>query len=256
VLFRYKSKKLHFFKHFTITIKKTKTLHEIMLKAITFDSDMTLVDFWDFKIKATDAAAKAMVKAGLNMTVKKCQKELFEHYLPDIEGDKVFGDFLKKKKQCTNKILAAGINAYLKEKYSNIKAFPGVKRTLLKLKKKGLKIAVVSDAPKLKCYMRLDAIGLSDVFDVVVAYDDTNVRKPSFRPFLMALKKLGVRPSEAMHVGDAPDKDIKGAVKMGMVSCFAKYGFTKRFNHGGYYKADHVLDKFEDVLSVVKELTG
>ena len=224
-----------------------------MLKAITFDVDMTLVDFWGFKKFASDAAAKAMVKSGLNMSVSKCKKLLFDHYITDIEGDMVLGGFLKKINQYDERILAAGINAYLKAKYAHLEAYTGAKRVLNNLKKKGLKLGVISDAPKLKMLMRLDAIGLAGLFDVILGFEDTKVHKPSFLPFIKALKKLKVKPAEAMHVGDWPERDIKGAKKIGMKSCLANYGY-KKVNPGKYVEPDFVIEKLSDLIKVVDRL--
>ncbi|MCX8147052.1 MAG: HAD-IA family hydrolase, partial [Candidatus Woesearchaeota archaeon] len=174
-----------------------------MLKAITFDLDQTLIDFMKFKKKATAAAASAMIKAGFKGSRKRLEKELFDFYLKHgIESEDAFQEFLKRHNSYNERILAAAINAYIKTKYKNLKPYPKVKRTLKKLKRKGYKLAVISDAPKLKAYIRLDEMKIADLFDVVVGIDDTGREKPSKLPFKKALKALNVRPSEAMHVGD------------------------------------------------------
>ena len=87
-----------------------------MIKAILFDLDMTLIDFLKLKRFGSKAAVSAMVKAGLEMDKEKAQEELYKFYLTDIEGDKVFENFLKKHNQYSDRICAAGVNAYLKEK--------------------------------------------------------------------------------------------------------------------------------------------
>ena len=181
-----------------------------MIKAITFDLDMTLIDFISYKRKATSAAASAMIKAGFRGNRKKLRKELFDFYLSyGIESDDPFGKFLRKHKSYSERTLAAAINAYLKSKYSNLKPYPKVKQTLKRLKQKGYKLAIVTDAPKLKAYIRLDEMGIADLFDVVVGLEDTGRHKPSKLPFKKALKDLGVKPCDAMHVGDWREKDLK-----------------------------------------------
>lgn len=221
-----------------------------MIKALTFDLDNTLIDFMKMKREASDAAAKAMVKAGLNQPLKKCKEELFNYYLKDIEGNKVFQRFLKVRNCYSDKILAAGINAYLKAKETNLKPYPKVKQTLLKLKKKGIKLAIVTDAPRLKAYRRLDAIGLAKIFDVVIGYEDTKRKKPSKVPFLRALKILKVKPSEAMHIGDRPERDLKGAKAAGMKTCLADYGYIHQ-PHKGFIKPDHKIKKIEQLLKIL-----
>jgi len=77
------------------------------IKAVIFDLDNTLLDFWKMKIKCTEATAKAMIKAGLKLPLKQAEEELFREYMKNIEGERVFQTFLKKKKQFDEKILAA-----------------------------------------------------------------------------------------------------------------------------------------------------
>jgi putative hydrolase of the HAD superfamily len=219
-----------------------------MIKSITFDLDMTLIDFMKMKTLASNAAAKAMIKAGLKMPLKQCQEELFSYYITDIEGEKVFQNFLKAKNGYSQRILAAGINAYLKIKQKNLKPYPNVKKTLKILKKRKIKLGIITDAPKLKAYMRLDAIGICDYFDVVVGKEDTGKLKPSKHPFKKALSLLGTKANENMHVGDWPQRDIIGAKSIGMVTCLALYGYDKKFE---YVKADYEIKSFDEILKIV-----
>jgi len=210
---------------------------------------MTLIDFMKMKSKASDAAAKAMVKAGLDMPVEKAKKRLFETYLEvGIESETVFQKFLKENNAYSERILAAAINAYLRTKYRHMKAYPDVAPTLKKIKEMGIKIAIVTDAPRLKAYQRLDIMGIADMFDAVVGFEDTGKTKPSTLPFEKALTILGVRPQEAMHVGDWPERDVLGARKLGIKTCLAKYGF----HMGKYIKADYEINSFKELLEVVK----
>lgn len=217
----------------------------IMIKAITFDLDNTLIDFMKMKKASSNAAAKAMVKAGLNMKVRKAEKELFEEYIKDIEGNHAFQDFLKKHDIHDERILAAAINAHTLTKLKYLKPFPNVKPVLKKLKEKGLKLAIVTDAPRLKAFQRLDAMGIVDFFDVVVGIEDTGKMKPSPFPFKKALKMLGVEPKEAIHIGDWPDKDILGAKRLGMKTCFARYGYLGR---GKVVMADFKIERFDEII--------
>lgn len=120
---------------------------KFMLKAVLFDLDNTLLDFFKLKKKASDSAVSAMIKAGLKLPLKKTQEELFRKYLKNIEGERVFTKFLKEKKQFDEKILAAGLNAYLKTKPKYLKSYPEVRQTLVKLKKKKIKLGLITNAP-------------------------------------------------------------------------------------------------------------
>lgn len=196
------------------------------ITALLFDLDNTLIDFTKFKKKATYAAAKAMVKAGLKTDPKKLGQKLLKfYYTHGIESDNAFEQYLLKEfKRIDYRVLAAGVNAYLREKYLHLKPYPGVVKTLQILRKKGLKLGVVSDGLRLKVWMRLNAADLDSFFHAVVTFDDTGVKKPAKEPFLKACKLLRVKPEECLMVGDWLERDIEGARRLGMKTCLASYG--------------------------------
>ena len=133
--------------------------------------------------------------------------------------------------------------------------YPGTKRTLIKLKEKGLKLAVVSDAPKIKAWLRLNAMRIDDFFDVVVAKEDTGHLKPSRLPFSAALKQLNLQAEECLMVGDWPEKDIKGASQLGIRTCFAKYGYASVHpTHANQTKQTQKKIKADFTINSVEEL--
>ena len=150
------------------------------------------------KREASAAAANAMIEAGLQDTPEELSEKLFTFYLDHgIESDNAFEEYLKQEYKAVNyRILAAAVNAYLKEKYLNLKPYPGVFDTLRELKRQEYKLGVVTDGPRLKAWMRLNEAGLDSYFDEVVTYDDTGRRKPAKEPFLLICEKLAVKPEE------------------------------------------------------------
>lgn len=213
------------------------------------------MDFMKMKRIASEQAASAMVDSGLHMDKQDASQALFEMYLDiGIESDVVFSAFLEKfhgKREA--KMLSAAINRYLVAKSAFLDPYPRVIPTFIQLIKWGIKLAIVTDAPRLKAWQRLSAMRLSHFFDVVVTFDDTLKRKPHRAPFENALKKLGLKPEECMMVGDWIGRDIEGAKKVGVKTCFARYGWQKALggdpNKSG---ADYVIDKFDEILDVIQ----
>jgi len=220
-----------------------------MLKAIIFDLDNTLIDFMKLKHISIEAAASAMIDAGLKQNMEKIIKRLFQLY--DIYGYEDQTIFQKYLKETINKIdfriLAHGINAYRKARSGFLEPFPHVLETLINLKYKGLKLAIVSDAPRLKAWLRLTAMKIDSFFDAVVTFDDTKKTKPSRKPFEVALKQLKLPPTDCLMVGDMPQRDIAGAQKLGMITCFARYGNSNK-NHK--IKADFEIDDIQEILNI------
>jgi HAD superfamily hydrolase (TIGR02253 family) len=222
-----------------------------MIKAITFDLDNTLLDFFLMKEKATMAAAKAMIKAGLDIPLARLYKELFSFYLSDIEGNRVFGRFLRSKGKYSSKALSTAISAYNKAKKAYLKPYPGVRSTLAALKRKGLKLGVITDAPRLKAIHRLKGAGIWNYFDFVIGLEDTGRTKPSQLPFRKAINWLKLKPQEVMHVGDWCERDIKGAKSVGMKTCLVRYSKTK-YCPGKYVKPDYQIARFRDIRKILK----
>ncbi len=220
-----------------------------MIKAVLFDLDNTLIDFLKMKKHSCSAAIDAMIGAGLKVRHEKAIKVLFELYDKyGLEEKTIFQKFLKKLAgKIDYKILANGIVAYRRVRSGFLEPYPNVDYVLLKLKGRGIKLGIVTDAPKLKAWIRLAAMKLSNYFDVVVTFEDTKRLKPSKMPFEAALRQLKLKPSECLMVGDWPERDIKGAKAIGMQTCFARYGNP---NVKKSY-ADYEIFNIKELLDIV-----
>jgi len=95
--------------------------------------------------------------------------------------------------------------------------YPEVRDVLSELKARGLKIGLISNAYEEEINACLQKAGLgSAAFDVVVGVDTTQCMKPHPDIFKYALRKMKVRPEEAMFVGDDVEADYKGAGNVGI----------------------------------------
>ena len=224
-----------------------------MIKAIIFDLDNTLLDFIKMKQFSVKAAITAMNEAGLEVNEEKAYKDIFDLYVEKgWENQQVFDDYLNQTVgKVSNKILAAGIVSYRRAREATLLVYPNVNKTLIELIKMGIKLAVVSDAPSREAWMRLYYLNLHHVFEPVLTYDDTGVRKPSAKPFKMALDVLNVEPEEALMIGDWPDRDVVGAKQIGMKTIFARYGDTFGTIDSG---ADWDVNDIYEVVEIIKEL--
>ncbi|SVA50485.1 uncharacterized protein METZ01_LOCUS103339 [marine metagenome] len=226
-----------------------------MIKAIIFDLDNTLLDFVKMKQFAVKAAITAMIEAGLDVDEKKAYQDIFDLYIKKgWENQQVFDDYLNQTVgKVSNKILAAGIVSYRRAREATLLVYPNVNKTLIELIKMGIQLSVVSDAPSREAWMRLYYLNLHHVFDPVLTFDDTGVRKPSAKPFEMALDILQSSPDEVLMIGDWPERDVVGAKQIGMKTIFARYGDTFGTVDSG---ADWDVNDIYDLVSIVKELNN
>ncbi|MCU0638389.1 MAG: HAD-IA family hydrolase [Candidatus Krumholzibacteria bacterium] len=226
-----------------------------MIKLIIFDLDNTLTDFIGMKEDSIDAAVTAMIDAGLDFSAEKIRSEIFRIYDEEgIEYQKVFNRLLVDLVGAVDyRIMAAGIVSYRKAREAALVLYPHVNRTLLALIKKGLKLAVISDAPRQEAWMRLCYLQLQHLFDTVVAFEDSGEHKPSPVPFRMVLDQLGMKPEEALMVGDWPERDIAGASELGIRTVFARYGDTFGTKVSG---ADYDIDDIFELVGIVDGING
>ncbi len=228
------------------------------IKAVLFDLDNTLVDFLRMKRTSVDAAVSAMIDAGLPMEKEKALKLLWDLYDDyGIEYGNILQEFLNKALGRIDwKMLANGIIAYRRVKASFLEPYPHVMPTLIGLKAKGYKLAVVSDAPRMRAWLRLASMKLTDFFDVVVTMDDVSGKlKPDPAPYELALRKLGLKASEVVFVGDNPGRDILGAAKLGIKTVLAKYGVWTKPGKGSV-KPDYEVTDISELTGILRKLEG
>ncbi len=93
--------------------------------------------------------------------------------------------------------------------------FPDVHPALETLAAAGIRRAVISNwvwaLPEL-----LHDLDLAQHFEAVIASARVGYVKPQRQIFAHALELTGVRPGEAVHVGDSPDADVAGATAVGI----------------------------------------
>ncbi|MDP3027471.1 MAG: TIGR02253 family HAD-type hydrolase [Nanoarchaeota archaeon] len=226
----------------------------MVIKAILFDIDNTLIDFMQMKRKSCEAAVDAMIGAGLKVKKEEVLKTLYELYDKyGIEYQQIFQKLLKKLEgKIDYKIIASGVIAYRKVREFYLVLYPDVIPILINLKKK-YKLAVISDAPTLQAWTRLITMKIDPFFDVVITKGDVKKQKTYPTPFKVTLKKLKVKPEESLMLGDRIERDVNTAKKLGIKTCFARYGVENPPKHGKS-GADFEINNFSEILKVMEKL--
>lgn len=127
--------------------------------------------------------------------------------------------------------------------------FEGALETLKELKAMGIKIAVVTSKRRLMVERGLKKFGLFEYLDAVITPEDTERHKPDGEPALKACEVLGVRPEEAVMVGDS-HYDILCGKNAGTKTCAVKYTALP-LEELLSYKPDYVVDNILDLIPIV-----
>jgi len=93
--------------------------------------------------------------------------------------------------------------------------FPGGLELLESLRRRGLAVGIVSNWSQ-RLPGILAGLGVSERVDFVLASAIERMEKPAPEIFARACARAGVEPSEAVHVGDDVEKDVRGARAAGL----------------------------------------
>ena len=93
--------------------------------------------------------------------------------------------------------------------------YQGTVEVLERLKKGDKRLAIVSNWDS-RLYHLVEGLGLGNYFEFVLASAVVGYSKPSRKIFDEAVRRMGIRPGEAVHVGDSLEDDIRGASGAGI----------------------------------------
>jgi len=111
------------------------------------------------------------------------------------------------------------------------RVYPGALEVLEELKRRGKKIAVISNWDS-RLFNLCEGLGVKHYFEFILASAVFGASKPSPRIFEEALRKAGVKAREAVHVGDSLEDDIEGALGAGMKAILIDRGREPRKHPG------------------------
>jgi putative hydrolase of the HAD superfamily len=100
---------------------------------------------------------------------------------------------------------------------ASFRLYPGALELVRSLRALGLRIGVVSNwSPALPGV--LEGLGLARELDFQVISALERCEKPERAIFELALQRAGANPDEAAHVGDCPERDVRGAQALGILA--------------------------------------
>src|SRR5262249_23605550 len=121
------------------------------------------------------------------------------------------------------------------------------------LASQGVILCVVSNimrTPGVVLRKLLGRQGLLERFRILTFSDECGIRKPDPEIFRLTLRQIEVTPGEAVHVGDDPVLDVKGAKDAGLRAIY----LTGKSGFKGYPRPDAVIAGLAELPSAVRAL--
>ena len=167
----------------------------LMLKALLFDLDGTLAD--------TNSVHRVTWAEALRPYGYDVTWDFYREYITGRVTTEIVADLLPGFSAEEGREIIKNKEADFRERAVTLKPLPGLLDFVEKGREKGMKIALVTNAPKENASTVLRVLGLDDAFDPVILADEVGSGKPDPAPYNAALEALGVSAEEAVAFEDS-----------------------------------------------------
>lgn len=194
-----------------------------MLDALLLDLDGTILDTHDLLFRCYDHAVREVCG-------REGSRPVWETYLglPLRQVFVVtFDQYGRQADEATLQAASRCYRAFQRDNEATVQTYPGVRETLTELRRRGVRLAVVTTKFSETATRQLGAFGLAGFFEALVTGDQCVNCKPDAEPFLRALTALDVGADRAAGVGDSVH-DVNGSRAAGLLSVAACWGTMDR----------------------------
>lgn len=190
------------------------------------------------------------LKAAADALYRKAEK--LEHKDPDkaMELEMQADDVLASYDEACEEYLKVFAEHFM----DNSDPYPGMTETLDTLKKRGIRLACITNKPKVAAEKTLDKAFGHGYFDYIVCDDGIIPRKPDPAGCRIAADALNVGASEIIYIGDTKT-DMLTAANAGLKSVGCLYGFRdkKELEENG---AGYLISEPCELIKIIDELNG
>ena len=187
------------------------------MKAVIFDLDGTLLDTLDDLTDSINEMLnvfgyKAITREKVRAIIGSGAKKMISDALPEKLSDEKFVKCLEEYNRIYN---ASGS--------PKTKIFDGMDKVLVELKKRGYKLAVLSNKPQYSTDKVYEKYLKEFGFDFVGGQSEKIKCKPDPAGVIYVLNELGVKPEDAYLIGDG-ETDVMAALNAGIKGIGALWG--------------------------------
>lgn len=213
------------------------------MKAVIFDMDGVLVETEPFH---TRAVKEILEEAGIDIS----EDEILE-YVGLAYPEKLKIIFSKKSTDRDIPELLKKIHQRYRDLIKGkVKLMEGALELIEKFSNNGFKIALVTASNDSQTSIVLSNTDMKKYFDIVVTSNDVKNKKPDPECYLLASKKLEIKPDQCLVIEDSV-YGVTAAKKAGM-KCIALTSTTDR---NKLKDADLIVDSLNEIdLNVIKKV--
>ncbi|MBL4900545.1 MAG: phosphoglycolate phosphatase [Colwellia sp.] len=149
----------------------------------------------------------------------------------------------------TSRALEIFYQVYQSHNCIETRLYNNVLETLIALKNRGYRLAIITNKPERFIAPIIDGLGLNNLFELIIGGDTLERRKPDPLPLTYACQQLSVNIDQCVMIGDSKN-DIQAAKAAKMQSIALTYGY----NYGediAIYQPELVIDNFADLLDTL-----
>jgi phosphoglycolate phosphatase len=192
--------------------------------AVAFDLDGTLLD----TIHDLSGAVNAMLRAmGWPELPKPAVRDLVGKGIANLIGRAVALSRGHAPDAAELAVLLARYQALYAERLgTETVPFPGAIEALEALRRRGLRLAVITNKASRFVAPHLEHARMATYFDTAIGGEDAPAKKPDPAPLLLAAQRLGVAPSRMLMVGDSGN-DVDAARAAGCPVVVVAYGYRE-----------------------------
>ena len=166
-----------------------------MYRALLFDLDGTLAE--------TDSLHLPTWVDALEPYGVEVDEEFYRDKISGRSTAEIVRELLPELTDEQGRSIGDAKEASFRERASELEPLPGLVDFVERGRKRGMRIALVTNAPEENVKMILLALKLRDFFDTVVLADEVEAVKPDPAPYRAALEKTGVPAEEALALEDS-----------------------------------------------------
>ena len=214
-----------------------------MINTLIFDFDGTIID------------TNLIIAKGLNLFSKAYRGcRLSPHELEQLTGRPLLDQMAALNSERADEMAARFREWYAQRHDALTRSFQGMDELFDDLRQCSFNMAIVTNNSREGVQMGLKHLGMHHLFQTVITCDDVKEKKPSPEGVHLALKRMNVRPEEALFIGDSAG-DLIASRRAGVANVLVGWTSVRRetlMAHQPDFVIEHPLELLQ-VVSLAEE---